>query len=255
MAGRLAAGLLLLAVLAPAVSAQPLPPSNVIASVFGGEHNDILMSVIEASDGNAVVLGHTSSFGEGEIDLYLAKLDPDGNVVWSHTYGGELWEEAYQVIETGDGGFFMVGMTNSTSVDATNDNAYVVRTDANGDTLWTKVLGDAFREYGTTVLEAADGGFYVGGYKTINPAENHMADMMLLRLDADGNLVWNEQFRLFGGSENDFCMNMTETADGDLVLAGSTFSPPSDNRDIYVVKVGRKSYLAKDPEPQRGQLL
>jgi len=96
-----------------------------------------------------VIAGDTRSFGYGLNDIYLIKLDTEGRTLWTKVLGGRGWDEANALIETTDGGLMIVGATSSHG--AGDRDVYLVRTDAAGDTLWTRTYGGAGFDSGNAV--------------------------------------------------------------------------------------------------------
>src|SRR5204863_5468268 len=101
------------------------------------------------------------------------------------------------------------------------------KTDANGDTLWTKIFGDAGSDYGNSVQQTADGGYIVLG-NTRNGGAG-INDVWLLKTDANGNLVWK---KTFGGAGDEYGNYVQQTFDGGYILTGFTDSFGSGNTDV-----------------------
>ena len=121
-------------------------PDSLWFNTYGGEYSDSASSVIQTSDGNYVFVGSTNSFGNGFYDVYLVKTDENGNELWEKTFGGIAHDWANSVVETLDDGLFITGFTYS--FDAEHSAIYLIKTDANGDSLWTKVIDNYSYEYG-----------------------------------------------------------------------------------------------------------
>ena len=80
---------------------------------YGGGADDLAHSVVQAVDGGYAIAGSTNSFGAGSLDVYLVKTDSAGNMLWNRTYGGTKDDAAYSVVQTSDGGYAIVGYTDS----------------------------------------------------------------------------------------------------------------------------------------------
>jgi len=106
---------------------------------YGGTRSDKAYSVQLTPKGGYIVAGNTESFGAGDPNVYLLCTVVDGIILWTNTYGGSIWDEARQVQQTNDGGFIVVG--NTESYGAGRNDIYLFKTDAKGDTLWTKTFG------------------------------------------------------------------------------------------------------------------
>ncbi|MBN2379082.1 T9SS type A sorting domain-containing protein [candidate division WOR-3 bacterium] len=81
--------------------------------IYGGEDWDEGNSVLELADGGYVVTGYTRSFGQGNADLWLLRIDEYGEVLWAETYGAADWDEGLSVALTPDGGYIATGITSS----------------------------------------------------------------------------------------------------------------------------------------------
>ena len=99
------------------------------SKVYGGTSADGAYSLQPTFDGGFVVAAHTSSYGEGQHEIYLLRIDADGEVLWTKTYGNTGGDFLRAVDLTPDQGFIMVGET--FSFGAGNADIYVVRTDIN----------------------------------------------------------------------------------------------------------------------------
>jgi arginine repressor len=110
---------------------------NVVwTKTIGGSSEDRAISIIQSSDGGYVVAGWTSSFGAGDVDIYVVKLDSAGNVVWTKTIGGSSDDFASSIIQSSDGGYVVAGDTESFG--AGDVDIYVVKMDANGNVCFSQ---------------------------------------------------------------------------------------------------------------------
>ncbi|HOZ29374.1 MAG TPA: hypothetical protein PLL66_00485, partial [Bacteroidales bacterium] len=108
---------------------------------YGGSGCEDGRSAKQTPDGGYVMMGRTDSYGAGLNDIYLVKTDENGDVLWTKTYGGMGeekigWAMKHNIILTKDGGFVIVGYTNSYGNG--DYDIFLIKTDINGDTLWTK---------------------------------------------------------------------------------------------------------------------
>jgi hypothetical protein len=144
------------------VTAQ-VPGDTLWTKCYGGLGSDKGAEVQLTSDGGYIITGRTGSFGAGARDAYLIKTDANGDTLWTKTYGGLDWDYAYSVKQTTDGGFIVVGGSKSFSSGGDYD-VYLIKTDANGDTLWTRTYGGTDIEYGSSVQLTSDGGYVIIGH-------------------------------------------------------------------------------------------
>jgi len=142
-------------------------------------------SVVQLDDGGYAALGEKSYYLKGD-DFRLIRLDQDGEIVWDKNYGNELDEFSYELKKTPDGGFVMVGyMYPSGGVE--DRQVWVVRTDSNGDTLWTKAFGGEMGEIGYSIEPTADSGYIIAG-ETYSYGAGSL-DVYLVKLGPDPEIV------------------------------------------------------------------
>jgi hypothetical protein len=205
------------------------PVDDVVWSrTLGGPAADGGYAIQPTADGGFIVAGYTHSFGMGYTDLYLVKTDAEGTPVWSNTFGGRGWDVAFSVDQTEDGGYVVAGYT--TSFGAGARDVFLVKTDGEGNELWSQTFGGPAVDVGRSVVEAENGDLVIAG--TTESAGAGIDDVILIRTDAEGNERWT---RTFGGDQSDMGEAVIETSDGDLVVVGSTGSH-SSNRDVYLVR-------------------
>jgi len=197
---------------------------------FGGTAIDEGISVMQTNDGGYIITGTTDSFGAGSSDIYLIKTDGNGNMIWSKTFGGTGFDEASDVKQTNDGGYIIAGMT--FSFGAGSYDMYLIRTDVNGDTLWTKTFGGGAYEAAYSVQQTSDGGFIIGGMAHSFGAGNE--DVYLVKTNSTGDLLWS---KVYGGVNDDDGFCFRQTVDSGFIICGFTYSfnntgPPR----IYLIK-------------------
>src|SRR5260221_10626196 len=107
---------------------------------YGGTGQEDGRAVQQTIDGGYIILGSTTSFGTGSWDVYLIKTNMYGDTVWTKTYGGSSFDIGLSMKQTNDGGYIISGI--SQSFGAGSNEAYVIKTDVNGDTLWARTYGD-----------------------------------------------------------------------------------------------------------------
>jgi len=164
-------------------SLNPLSATS-FAKTYGGTGYDYAYSVQQTSDGGYIVAGFTSSFGAGSTDIILIKTDANGNIIWAKTYGGTGYDHAYSFQQTSDGGYIVTGRTNSFG--AGWYDAFLIKTDANGNIIWAKAYGGTDWDWAYSVQQTSDGGYIVAGYTESFGAGNY--DIFLIKTDANGNI-------------------------------------------------------------------
>jgi hypothetical protein len=128
---------------------------------FGGADMDVGRSVQQTSDGGYIIAGWTNSYGAGDYDFWLVKVDPVGNKTWDRTFGGASWDQAWSVHQTSDGGYIVTGVTDSRG--ASYADVWLIRTDADGNKVWDRNFGGENPDFGYSVQQTSDGGYIVTG--------------------------------------------------------------------------------------------
>lgn len=204
-------------------------PDTLWTQTFGGMLGDNANAVIETSDGGFVIGGQTFSFSGGASDAYLVRTDENGDTLWTRTYGegGGSHENAHDIEETSDGGFIMTGSVSSGSSDM-----LLIRTDADGETVWMKTYGWFDTDRGYDVLETPDGGFIVCG-STRSYHNGFGSSVWLFRTDVDGDSLWS---KTYGGSSYQDGFSIDGTSDDGFIITGSYNNGGSQSADVWLLR-------------------
>jgi len=194
---------------------------------YGGTDVETGSSIQQTNDGGYIVAGYTRSFGAGLEDVYLIKTDSNGDTVWTKTYGGSNYDKGYSVQKIISGGYIIVGTTKSFG--PANNNVYLIKTDSNGDTLWTKIIGNGINAFGLSGQPTTDGGYIITG--GMSPSGYNNA--YLVKTDSNGDTLWT---KTYGGTRTEEGHCVQQTADGGYILAGISDSYPLFDLNIYLVK-------------------
>lgn len=193
-------------------------------TTFGGPMPDYAYSFIPTNDNNYFVLGFTMSYGAGSYDVWLLKIDPACNVLWSKTYGTSGQDVGNQIVPTADGNYMITGRS--------NNDALLIKIDPQGNELWRKTYGGALYETSHSVAQSADGGFILVGQTFSFGAGG--ADIYVIKTDASGNLSWQ---KTFGGSYDDEGKYVLANSDGTFIIDGQISSSSAlSSLDINVIK-------------------
>ncbi|NQS98789.1 MAG: hypothetical protein HQ591_10065, partial [candidate division Zixibacteria bacterium] len=157
---------------------------------------------------------------------YLVKTDANGNSIWERIYPGNAGAGFYEVHQTSDGGYIVVGCTSSFSNGA---DIYLIKTDENGDTLWTRVYGGEDDEGGGSVAQTLDGGYIIAGGLSPNLITNYL---LLLKTDANGDTIWTRIYDEFRGSGS--CV--LQLQDGSYIVTGYTLDFGAGGSDVVLMK-------------------
>lgn len=193
---------------------------------YGGSGTEWVLSIIETSDDGYALFGHTNSYGEGQWDYWLVKINADGNMDWFKTYGGSGRDEGRSIVQTPDGGYALAGFTNSFG--SGGFDYWIVKTDPNGNPEWNQTYGTALNEYAFSII-LCDDGFAIAGQTGPHASSN----ASLLKIDSLGNPEWTQTY---GGVSADLALSAVKTLDGGYALAGPTSSYGSGGQDFWLVK-------------------
>ena len=182
---------------------------------YGGAGYDCSNSFQATSDSGFIITGSTDSYGAGAEDVWLIKTNGSGDVLWAKTYGGMQGESGSEVKQTSDGGYIIVGTTSSFG--SGGSDIWFIKTDAVGDTLWTRTFGGLEDDEGRAVEITWDGSYIIAGNtRSFGAGEN---DIWLIKVDSAGSALWT---RTYGRSDYELCDDVLETTDSCYVILGCT---------------------------------
>ncbi|MEM6800772.1 MAG: caspase family protein [Bacteroidota bacterium] len=204
---------------------------------MGSSFHDRASDLLETRDGNYVIAGYTKNEENGSNDAWVFSLNRHGELMWSHTYGGNQEDHARALTQTSDGGFLLAGFSESYS--SGGRDIWVVRLNAVGEILWQDNYGGKGAEEAYDVIQTRDEGFLIGGYQRYDKAERK-ADMLLVKIDRNGKGTWRKSFPAKG---NDVIEKVIETKSGDYLAAGWAYSPKNKSLDGKLLKVNRGGKL------------
>jgi PKD repeat protein len=207
-----------------------LGPSGVIQwqKAYGGTLNDSLRAIAPLEGGGYLLAGYTLSFGSGNADAWLLKIDDSGAVAWQNGYGGAQWDQVEGLAQTTDGGFVAAG--SSQSFGAGDWELWAFKVDGAGALQWQKHMGGPSSDGGKSVAALLDGGVIVGGYAASFGGGD--SDIWAVKFNSSGAVVWQ---KTLGGSGEDNMGGLVGTPDGGALLACSTQSGVAD---AWLVKLG-----------------
>lgn len=206
---------------------------------LGGTGSDFGMHVIEATDGGFVCAGRSDSNdgdvtgNHGEADAWVVKTNGAGVIEWEKSLGGSGTELAWDILQTSDGGFVMVGEAASTDGDVSGNlganDLWVVRLNSTGELLWEQSYGGSSSDWATTVSQCPNGNLLVAGTTSSSDLDvtgfhGGGTDIWAIMLNASGELLWQ---RALGGSGFDVgACSLVD--DAGIYVAGRTASDDGD---------------------------
>ena len=201
---------------------------------FGGAENDEGYDVIATSDGGFLFVGYTWSFGSQQ-QVYAIKTDFYGNIIWEKNYGAAMWDVGNAVIEINDGGYLIVGYSNSPGISSGNTDFYLIKIDYKGSIIWQKAFGNLDfpnHEWAYDVIQLQDSGFLIVGGR--DRYSDGAINGLVLRLDQFGNLIWEKEF-IDDQQLSETFYSISVSLNGNYFICGATNS--IDNPEKYQPRV------------------
>ncbi|HDQ06384.1 MAG TPA: hypothetical protein ENN36_06665 [Candidatus Bathyarchaeota archaeon] len=149
--------------------------------------------------------------------------------MWYETYGGTRNDVASSVVETSDGGYAIIGYTESFG--ASEYDFLLVKTDGYGYIEWNKTYGGAENDFGLSIVATSDGGYALTGYTKSFGAGDR--DFWLIKTDGTGSIEWNQTY---GGTAEDMANSVIATSDGGYAIAGGTYSFGIEGGNFWLLK-------------------
>ena len=205
-------------------------PDILWTKIFGIDSvYDVGRSVKQTRDGGYIITGFTEINGTNDQDIWLIKTDSQGEILWSKTFGDSLDQSTgSEVLQTADEGYVVVGR--KTNILSSRTNIWLVKTDSEGDTLWTKNFGDNQNSSkGYSIKQAKDSGYIITG--------NTGGDILLIKTDENGDSLWTKIFDGNGGIGH----SVQQTSDDGYIMVGvANRTVPTDfnyiNGDLVLIK-------------------
>ena len=198
---------------------------------FGGSPNETCVSVKQAPDSGYVLAGNTQLYNSDVHDVWLIKTDMNGDSIWGRVFDG--WEDDYcaSLQIASDGGCVLAGYTSSFA-NGGNRNYWLIKTDANGDSLWSHIYGGNGDDECQALEKTSDGGYILGGFTTSYGAGGK--DIWMLKTNADGDSLWS---RTFGTNLSELFNDIQQTSDGGYILLAK-YGIASEPQGFWLLKTG-----------------
>ena len=196
---------------------------------YGGPDKDWGRSIIQTVDGGYIIVGGTLSYGAGGMDVLVIKIDAYGQMEWQKTYGGNMFDDGYDVVPT-DNGYLIVGTT--ASYGAGGMDMWAIEIDKSGDIKWQNAYGGNNWEWAYSVESTADGGYLLVGYTGSYGVGGW--DVWAVKIDTKGNIEWQATY---GGVADDLGYSVIHADDGGYVIAGETYSYGAGGYDVLIIEI------------------
>ncbi len=225
---------------------------------YGGTEDDKAFAIHQTIDGGYIVGGHSNS-NNGDVngnngyqDYWVVKLNHIGEITWEKSFGGSENDYLESIEQTSEGGYILAGASSSNDGDVSGNHNYfdywVLKLTNSGDIEWQKSLGGSRNDWGYSVVQCDNGDYVVAGVTnsidgdiTNHYGSIHDADVWVVKLNINGDLLWEKSF---GGFGVEAAHDIIQTTDNGFAIAGlSTFidgdvSENNGNADFWIVKLG-----------------
>lgn len=221
---------------------------------LGGSAGESATSIQQTADGGYIMAGYSESNdgdvtgNHGDYDYWVVKVNATGVIEWQKSLGGSGTDMANAVQQTLDGGYIVVGQSNSNNGDVTGNHGsydfWVVKLNAAGAITWQKSFGGSIDEEATAVQQTTDGGYIVAGKSDSQDGDvignQGFYDFWILKLTQAGTIAWQKSL---GGSQPDISTDIQQTTDGGYIVCGSSASTDGDvtgnhgSNDFWVAKL------------------
>jgi hypothetical protein len=197
---------------------------------YGGSRPEYPNQLLPTSDGNYFIVGYTQSFGTGDQNIYLLKINPaNGDTLFTKVYGGFGNEDGKEIAATADGNYVIVGASNS--LNYANNDVQLIKINPAGDILWTKYYGGPNYESARSVKLCLDGGFIIAGKTAANSTA--VASLYLVKTNPTGDTTWT---KTYGGPDSYEGKSILANSDGTYTLCVDDSSGARDS-DVKVMKI------------------
>ena len=211
------------------------------SKTYGGNGDETGNDIISIGDSSYIILGSTSTFGNGGADIFMVKIDENGNEEWNRHYGGTSDEYGKSIITTSDDGFIILSSIESFGIG--NNAVNIIRTNSSGDVIWSKTFGGGDGIQGSNSLKNTEDGNYILTYNTYNHIKEGY-DTWLVKINDSGFVEWGRKFDNVGESLGYSCL---QSFDGGYIITGSTFNlgfGEKDFGDLWLLKTDEKGIIA-----------
>lgn len=210
---------------------------------WGDTAHDEALDMIQVIDGGYVIVGNTYSYGADGPNAFIAKFDSNGILVWSKTLVGSGLESGVSIVQAPDGSLAFTGSTLNSGVGTGGYEAYVVKTDNDGNLIWKRSWGGSDDDSSISISNTSEGNFVITGGTKSYGSYSGTKELFVVEFDAsDGD---NLLSATFGGVSDDYANSIIEGSYGGYAVTGYTKSyNDTANGDMLFVKVASDGTIA-----------
>jgi len=245
-------------------------------TTIGGSGEDTGSDLVATPEGGFLIVGTTNSI-DGAItdktttdnDVWIVKVDSNGGLIWSKTYGSSSRDDGLSVVATNDGNYIVAGFAGGGDGDVDQFEGFhdycIIKINPSGAIIWDKSFGFAGGDQAKSIINTNDGGYAITGYFDVTSSEGQgndatgsnqsqntddtrspngtlhgVGEYWVIKLDVDGNKEWRNYF---GGTNDDRSFDIVQTPDNGYLVVGASESLDFDvldnkgGHDFWVVKI------------------
>lgn len=204
--------------------------NEIWSQYFGGSLVDNIRYIRQTVDGGYLLSGSSNSYGSGGSDIWVIKAYPSGLIEWNKNYGTSNNEYGGKALENNDGTLFLIG--NGDMSDSGDQDIWLIKTNSQGDTLWSKTYGGTGDETGHDIISLGDSSYVILG--STSSYGNGGADIFLIKIKEDGTEEWSLNY---GGTSDEFGQSILQTSDDGFVILSSIEPFGDDNNAVNVIRI------------------
>lgn len=206
---------------------------------YGGTFTDTPNAAIQTNDKGYLLVGSSDSNdvdiknSKGAYDFWVVKISESGTLLWEKSFGGSQIDEAYDICDSGDGNYLIVGDTRSNDLDVSSNNGaadlWLIKISPEGNLIWEQNYGGTSFDVGRSISKTQDDHFIISGSSRSSDGDltknNGQNDAWLLKINGEGHLLWQ---KTVGGTNIDFAYSAIELDNKNIIVVGETSSDDGD---------------------------
>lgn len=195
---------------------------------FGGDRDEKAGGIAIAHDGSIFVVGDSNSYKRKYNDIYIARLDKNGEMITSYMVGSKKEDSAQAITCTKDGNMVLVGYRETGR--SGDRDFFIMKLDTFGNKLWSKTYGEDDIDRLNSVVATEDGGIIATG--STRSYKSELTDLSVMKLDSNGTMVWH---KIYGFKYYEYGNSITTLSDGGFMVSGGTSSLGKGDHDLYML--------------------
>jgi len=229
-------------------------------NALGGPGSELSIDTKQTIDGGYILIGRSDTNGgdvtgnHGLGDIWVVKLNTLGDLQWQKSLGGSNEDVGADILQTADGGYIVIGTSESTDGDVSGNHGgkdiWIAKINVTGNIQWEKSLGGSGSDVATSIAKTTDGGYIIGGESSSSDGDVSVnqggVDYWIVKINNTGVIQWQETY---GGSSQDTPISIKQTSDEGYIGVGFTLSNDGDvsgnngNYDVWVIKLDNTGNL------------